>query len=68
VVGDVPFVSPVKNAEAIEQKNMFEEATSVKGSVVFAPPHVPVSARIRLDVTLNTTIPATNKTARRLIC
>jgi hypothetical protein len=45
----VPLVIPVKYAEAIEQKNMFEAGTAVKGIVILAPPQVPVSARIAVD-------------------
>ena len=38
----MPFVSPEKNAEAIEQKKTLPEGTSVNGMVMLAPPHVPV--------------------------
>jgi hypothetical protein len=54
VVGVVPFVRPEKNASAIWQKNRLP-ITSVKGSVVIAPPHVPVSAGRRLDASIDTT-------------
>jgi hypothetical protein len=52
-VGEVPFVSPEKNASAIWQKNGLEP-TSVNGSVVVAPPQVPVSARSRLEMKVST--------------
>jgi hypothetical protein len=55
VVGVVPFVSPEKNASAIWQKNGLA-ITSVKGSVVIAPPQVPVSAGRRLDASNKTMI------------
>jgi hypothetical protein len=44
-VAVVPLVSAEKYASAIEQKKMLLEGTSVNGSVMLAPPHVPVSAR-----------------------
>src|SRR5262249_8475240 len=43
VVGLVPLARPGKNASAIWQKNELP-ITSVKGTVVVTPPHVPVSA------------------------
>jgi hypothetical protein len=52
----VPLVSPEKNASAIEQKKMLPADTSVKGSVMLAPPQVPVSACNRLDSTVTLTI------------
>jgi hypothetical protein len=48
-------VRPEKYASAIEQKKMLP-ITSVKGSVVIAPLHVPVSAGICFDVIIMTTI------------
>ena len=44
-----PLVKPEKKASAIEQKKKLLEGTSVNGSVMLEPPHVPVSARRRLD-------------------
>jgi hypothetical protein len=60
----VPFVNPEKNASAIEQKKMFVPGTSVNGSVLVPAPHMPVSARSRLD---NTIIVANKTTAMNLI-
>ena len=58
VVGVVPFVRPEKKASAIWQKNILP-ITSVNGTVVIAPPHVPVSAGRRLDA--NNKTPTVNK-------
>jgi hypothetical protein len=63
-VGVVPFVSPEKNASAIWQKNMFP-ITSVNGTVVIPPPHMPVSAGSRLDVSNKTIIVKERITAER---
>jgi hypothetical protein len=43
-VGEVPLVSAEKYASAIAQKKILLEGTSMNGSVMLAPPHVPVSA------------------------
>jgi hypothetical protein len=48
-------VRPEKKASAIWQKKILL-ITSVNGSVVIAPPHVPVSAGSRLDVSNKTII------------
>jgi len=64
VVGVVPLVRPEKNASAIWQKKMLP-ITSVNGSVVVAPPHVPVSAGSRLDVSNKTTIAKERITTER---
>src|SRR5215470_7842443 len=53
VVADVPLANPEKNASAIWQKNWLP-ITSVKGTVVVTPPQAPVSARWRVERTVNT--------------
>jgi len=53
VVAVVPFVRPEKNASAIWQKKVLP-ITSVNGKVVDTPPHIPVSADSRVDVTTRT--------------
>jgi hypothetical protein len=55
----VPFVRPEKNASAIWQKNGLA-ITSLNGTVVIAPPQVPVSAGNRVDV-INTTMIVKNR-------
>jgi hypothetical protein len=64
VVGVVPLVRPEKYASAIWQKKKLPP-TSVKGSVVIAPPQVPVSAGRRLDVNNKTTIVKSRINAER---
>src|SRR5215470_13983088 len=51
VVVDVPLASPEKYASAIWQKNPLP-ITSVNGSVIDWPEHVPVSARRRVEATV----------------
>jgi hypothetical protein len=63
-VADVPLLSPEKNASAIEQKNTLVLGTSVKGSVMLAPPQVPVSACNRSDTAVIITIAATSRIVR----
>jgi hypothetical protein len=65
VVGVVPFVSPEKNASAISQKKGLPIA-SVNGSVVTAPPQLPLSARSRADAIMTISISATTINAREL--
>jgi hypothetical protein len=62
VVADVPLVSPEKNASAIWLKNGLD-ITSVNGSVVVAPPQVPVSARSRLEMKVS---PMTNDASKAI--
>lgn len=59
-MADVPLLSPEKNASAIEQKNTLVLGTSVKGSVMLAPPQVPVSACKRSDAAVIITNAATS--------
>jgi hypothetical protein len=58
------LVRPEKNASAIWQKKILP-ITSVNGSVVVAPPHMPVSAGSRLDVSNKTMIVKNRITAER---
>jgi hypothetical protein len=57
-------VRPEKNASAIWQKKTLP-ITSVKGSVVIAPPHMPVSAGSRMDASNKTMIVRNMITAER---
>jgi hypothetical protein len=66
VVADVPLDSPEKYASAIEQKKTLPAATSVNGSVMLAPPHMPVSARRRLDARVMINISAITSAARNI--
>jgi hypothetical protein len=66
VVADVPLDSPEKYASAIEQKKTLPADTSVNGSVMLAPPHVPVSARRRLDAIVMINISAITSAARNV--
>jgi hypothetical protein len=61
-VGDVPLVRPEKYASAIWQKRA-DAPTSVKGTVVVAPPQVPVSARISRELETRAASAKTNASA-----
>lgn len=63
-LGLVPLVNPEKYASAIEQKKMLLEGTSVNGSVIIWPPHIPVSAFNRADATVIIAMNATRATQR----
>jgi hypothetical protein len=58
------LLNPEKKASAIEQKKMLPAATSVKGSVMLTPSHVPVSACKRADAAMIISIVIANNNVR----
>jgi hypothetical protein len=66
VVGELPRVRPEKYASAISQKKTFP-MTSVNGKVTVAPPHIPVSAGILIEVSRMMLIVASRTNAERSV-
>ena len=64
VVGEVPLVRPEKYASAMSQKKILP-MISVNGTVTFAPPHIPVSAGILIEVSRMMLMVASRTNAER---